>query len=102
MDVSVEVVDEKPVRLEIFNFKEENACNMFKALTTETKEFTECFSNNFSLKVQIENWEEVLNSFCMKSFKKICIRKKKSKPVKLSTKKLIKERNKLRNRKKIA
>ena len=95
MDLNLEGIHEKAERVEIFNFKEEKACETFKALTSETEEFTKCFSDELSLEKQINNWEQVLKNFCGKSFKKIRIRRKKLKPIKPRVRKLIDERNRL-------
>ena len=73
----------------------EKAFKTFKALTSQTEEFTKCFSDELSLEKQINNWEQVLKNFCGKSFKKIRIRRKKLKPIKPRVRKLIDERNRL-------
>ena len=44
---------------------------------------------------QIENWIELLNKYCNKSFKKIRIGKKNMKPIKSSLEKLMNKRNNL-------
>ena len=75
MDVNLEFSKDKPKRVEILNYKSEAEQKAFKASTTETKEFTDCFTTNNSLTHQIENCRKVLGKHCRKSFNKICIRK---------------------------
>ena len=93
MDLDIDIEPVKQERVEMFNFKEEASKNVFKKLTTETKEFTECFNNKIPLLEQIENWTKLLNKFCYKSFKKVRIRKKNLKPIKATLKNLINTRN---------
>ena len=71
MDVNLEIAPEKPQRREIFNFKNKQAQEVFKDITTETKEFSECFINSKSIDQQIEQWRQVLNDKCKIAFKKI-------------------------------
>ena len=44
MDLNLEVIKEKPERLELFNFKEKESQDKFRVLTSETTNFTECSS----------------------------------------------------------
>ena len=75
MDLNLEFLKEKPIRQEMFNFKNEKSQKLFKTQTSETLEFTNCFEGGETLEKQVENWREVLNSYCKKSFKKIRIKK---------------------------
>ena len=93
MDVDLKLLSEKPERIELFNFKDKKAQVNFQTLTSETKEFTECFVNESPLKSQIEKWRKVLNKYCKEAFPKIRIRKKHIKPLKNTISKLIDERN---------
>ena len=93
MDVNLEISHEKNERIEIFNFKDGEGQINFKNLTTKTDEFTKCFMNEKPFKEQMKEWEQLLNKFCSKSFKKIRIRKKNEKPINKSIKRLIVERN---------
>ena len=43
LDMDLEVIKEKPERQELFNFKDKQCQEKFTILTSETKEFTECF-----------------------------------------------------------
>ena len=97
MDLSVKTEPQKPDRLEIFNFKKEESKIKFRELTSQTNQFTECFEDDTPLLNQIEQWQQVLKTFCMKSFDKIRIGKKNSKPLRQPMGKLIDERNALVN-----
>ena len=51
------MINEKPERMESFEFKNKEAQVKFKTLTTNTKDFTNCFQNeNITLLNQVENW----------------------------------------------
>ena len=82
-------MNEKPVRRELYNFKD------IKPATSETKDFTSCFLNDLPLINQVEDWRKVLNLHCRKSFKKIRIKKKSTQPLKPKLSKLIDLRNSL-------
>ena len=98
MDIKLELKTEKPVRTEIFNFKDNDSQVKFKEITTKTDEFTKCFEDDLPLIKQVENWRHLLKSHCYKAFKKIRINKKKPlKPPKPEIKHLIDVRNKLSN-----
>ena len=71
MDVNLEMIVEKPERIEIHNFKDDEGQAIFKRLTTETKEFTDCFNDDLPFEEQMQHWEQLLNTYCRKSFKKI-------------------------------
>ena len=93
MDLDIKLISEKPERVEIFNFKDEQSLKNFRKSTTETEEFTECFKDDTPLPLQVERWRKVLNSHCNQSFKKIRIQKKKLKPIKSKISSFINERN---------
>ena len=97
MDLDLKIIKEKPAREEVFNFKNKECQTKFKILTSETKEFTNCFqNNNLSALKQVEKWRRVLKTYCSKAFKKIRIQKKrKMKPLNPELSRLITERNKL-------
>ena len=77
MDLELEIKSEKPERIEIFNFKNEEGQQKFNQLTSETSAFSDCFKNDAPLSTQIKNWHELLKSVCSDSFKKIRIKNKK-------------------------
>ena len=49
---------------------------LFKMLTTNTTEFTDCFEDDSPLESQAAKWRKVLNTFFQKSFKKVRISNK--------------------------
>ena len=49
MDVNLKIITEKPKRREVWNFKNKEAQEKFRILTTETNAFSECFDNNLSV-----------------------------------------------------
>ena len=93
MDIDLKLISEKPERIELFNFKDEKSQNMFRKITSETNDFTDCFLGDAPLEIQIENWRSALNTHCKEAFKKIRIRKKKMKPINPIIAQLINERN---------
>ena len=95
LDMDIEIVKEKPVRQEIYNFKDKNSQEIFKINTSETTEFSECFDGKNSIIEEVENWRKVLNYHCSKAFKKIRIKDKKYKPINKDVRRLIDERNNL-------
>ena len=96
MDLKIEYKSEKPERIEFFDYKNKDGQEKFKILTTQTKDFTNCFDSNKPLEKQFNEWMNILRDFCTKAFKKICIkRKKKTQYIKDSIRKLIDERNNL-------
>ena len=96
LDIDLHIKVEKPVRREIFNFKDSDAQKVFKDSTSKTKDLTNCFRDNLSLVNQVENWRTLLKSYCSKSFKKIRIKKNKvMKPLNPVMSKLISLRNSL-------
>ena len=68
IDLDLKVTSEKPIRKEIWNFKDKDSQEKFKQ-TSETLEFTNCFENKLSLQEQIENWRKVLKTHCSLGFK---------------------------------
>ena len=76
MDVALEIITEKPKRIEIWNLKNKKCQEMFKAITSNTSEFTNCFQNEFPLEKQIENWKSTLKKHIGLAFKKVRIRNK--------------------------
>ena len=97
LDLEMKIITEKPSRNEIWNFKSEESQKTFKKNTSETNEFTNCFSTEQPIMMQIENWQKVLKKNIQVSFKKVRI--KTNQKVKLSPQmaRLINLRNKLSN-----
>ena len=93
IDLDIKLRSEKPERIEIFDFKDEESLKKFRKSTSETEEFMDCFKDDAPLDLQVNRWRKVLNSHCNKVFKKIRIRKKKLKPIKSKISAFIDERN---------
>ena len=93
MDVDLEFISEKPKRVEYFNFKDKSSQATYKKITSQTKEFTDCFKDDKTLEMQIENWQKVLEKYCQKAFKKFRVRRKKTSTINASIKNLIDQRN---------
>ena len=74
LDLEMKIVTEKPSRNEIWNFKSEESQKTFKKNTSETNEFTNCFSTEQPIMTQIENWQKVLKKNIQVSFKKVRIK----------------------------
>ena len=64
MDLDLKFESEKPKRVEIYNFKNEEAQIKFNKLTSETEEFSKCFMDDKMFPQQIVNWRSKLESFC--------------------------------------
>ena len=97
MDVNLDINKQKPTRREIFHFKNSESLEVFKLITSETTELTDCFLSDQTLEKQIDKWREVLNNHCMKAFKKVRITEKKSfNVIDSETTVLIDQRNRLR------
>ena len=61
MDVTLEVITEKPERKEIFNFKHKESQVNFKKNTSNTKEFSECFESDLPILEQVQNGDMCSN-----------------------------------------
>ena len=97
LDIDLQLITKKPVRREIYNFKDKESQCVFENITSNTQEFSNCFKNNLPLTVQIENWRKTLDSHCQLAFKKIRIDKKRQlKPLKPEMTVLINQRNQLK------
>ena len=98
MDVDLKIIAAKPVRREIWNFKEKESQETFKRATSETNNFTNCFKNDLNLETQVEKWKKLLLSTCNKSFKKVRVtRSKPTKNLPPKVSELIDIRNKISN-----
>ena len=96
LDVDLNIIKEKPERRELFNFKNIDAQKLFQISTSETDEFSKCFTNMLPVHKQVERWRNVLQSHFKKSFTKIRITNKNFvKPINQSISKLIDQRNSL-------
>ena len=93
MDLELKIENIKPGREEFYNFKNKKGQILFKRMTSNTSDFTECFKNMLPLSAQINNWLQVLDTYSRKSFKKIRIKSRSMKPISKKIATLIDTRN---------
>ena len=55
IDLALEIVTEKPKRVEIWNLKNLKGQETFKNITSNTSDFTKCFQNGLPLQKQIDD-----------------------------------------------
>ena len=102
LDLDLQIINEKPIRRELFNFKDQKSQAAFKIQTSKTEDFTEFFKNDQSVFEQIESWRKILKSYCARAFKKIRVTgRKTTKPLNKEMTELINQRNKLLKMKKV-
>ena len=86
MYLDLKVVRKKPKRIELYNFKNREAQEKFKNLTSETDDFSKCFLIEKLILSQVKDWQDTLEAYCKKSFRKIRIKRKNNKPlIKITT-----------------
>ena len=93
MEVELQAFPYKKEKKEILNFKEIKGQIRFKEITTNTEEFTNCFTNTQQVSKESEEWLKTLKSHAKRAFKTIRIRTRTIKPS--AADKLITLRNKL-------
>ena len=76
LEVNLIFSSAKPDRMEIFQFKNTESQGLFKSLTTETLDFTNCFEDDLPFEIQAQKWRKCLNTYFHKSFKKVRITNK--------------------------
>ena len=59
IDLDLKIITEKPKRCEIWNFKSKESQDTFKKQTSETKDFSDCFTDELPLMKQIDNWKKL-------------------------------------------
>ena len=64
IDLNLNIVTEKPKRVEVWNFKNHEAQAKFKMQTSETNDFSSCFEDNLPILGQIKNWRDVFETHC--------------------------------------
>ena len=67
----------KPLRIEVFNFKNLECQKYFKELTTNTEKLSSCFKSDEPFQKQVKKWEHEIKSHVVQSFPKIRSRKRK-------------------------
>ena len=96
MDLDLQIISEKPVRKEIFNFKNGKSLDHFREITSNTNQFSDCFDNDLPLNEQVDRWRKVLKSHCQTAFKKVRINgKKREKALDPKISNLVDQRNEL-------
>ena len=78
----------------MFDFKNPEGQNLFREITTNTQQLSECFQDNASFEQQSRKWFKRFNQIIHQSFTKI--RQRKRKLVVSSVDILLEERKKLR------
>ena len=56
----------KEERLEVFQFRNKESQQVFKTLTSDTRDFTNCFKDDLTFEEQSTNWRRVLDSYFQK------------------------------------
>ena len=79
-DIKIQGKQVPQERMEYFNFKDKDSLEKFRKMTTETNDFTKCFTNDKPFHQQMKKWERTSNTFFIRCFKKIRKRHKKRKP----------------------
>ena len=64
LNLNLNVLPQKPQRVEMLDFKNVEGQALFKRKTSETSEFTECFQNMLPLHEQCEKWFQKLKTHC--------------------------------------
>ena len=72
--MEIKIITEKPVRKEVWNLKCEESQQQFKKVTSDTDEFSLCFTNELPLLTQVEKWRNLLNENIKSVFKKVRIK----------------------------
>ena len=55
MDLNLKILAAKPLRREIWNFKNKQSQEKFKQETSKTRDFTNCFQNDLDVEKQEKN-----------------------------------------------
>ena len=96
LSLNMKVLPTRPTREIIYNFKNKEGQQIFKHNTSDTNEFSNCFSSVEPLLVQCDRWKNILEAHCKKAFPQIRIRKGKLLCSKADI--LIKKRNALKKK----
>ena len=87
------MVPEKPVRTEIYTFKDNRGQERFKSNTSKTMCFSKCFSTSYSVLNQFSQWQQAFDGQTKLAFPKFRVRTKQLKNYEANN--LITKRNKL-------
>ena len=80
ININMKILPTRPTRNIVLNFKNQQARDKFKEVTTNTLEFTKCFESLQPLQEQCDIWKQLLESYCKKTFPKIRIKSKQVRP----------------------
>ena len=80
MEVELQAFPCKKEKKEILNFKDSEGQIRFKETTTNTEEFTNCFTNVHKVSKESEEWLKTLKSHSKRAFKTIRIGTRTIKP----------------------
>ena len=75
LTLNMKVLPTRPTREIIYNFKNKEGQQIFKHNTSDTNEFSNCFSSVEPLLVQCDRWKNILEAQCKKAFPQIRIKK---------------------------
>ena len=67
LTLDMKIPPTRPTRVVVYNFNNKNGQNLFKQMTGNTEEFTNCFISEEPLLVQCDMWKKVLEAHCKKS-----------------------------------
>ena len=94
IDINLKLIAEKPERKELFNVRDKRSQAIFKEITSNTNEFSQCFDGDLPLQIKVKKWRHVLKSHCYSAFRKIRINNKKQiKPLDPKISHLVDQRN---------
>lgn len=79
VEFNIRIDKRKPVREEMFNFKNKHCQAAFKESTQNCPELLNCFANNLPFEEQSKRWKKVFNSLLYKCFRKVRIVSKRKK-----------------------
>ena len=79
VEFNIRIDKRKPVREEMFNFKNKHCQAAFKETTQNCPELLNCFANNLPFEEQSKRWKKVFNSLLYKCFRKVRIVSKRKK-----------------------
>ena len=80
LKMKIKITPEKTEKVEILNFKDQNALKMFRENTSNTTEFSQCMESKLPFNIKINNWKHLIEKHCKTAFPTIRIRRNCLKP----------------------
>ena len=77
--VKLEKCPNPKARQEIYNFKNSQYQQIFREITEHTDDFQKKIKGNFPPATKFFRWKNVLNTYCMRAFRKMCVKTKRCK-----------------------